>query len=119
MAQEFLFLQGIHIHPKLNFLIIDDEVILNDMLKDFLINLGFTGEIHQAYTIEEAKNELKTQHIDYILSDWNLPDGKGVHLLKAVRKSEKYQDTPFLMISANDDVESMLESSSFKGRTKV
>ena len=111
MSHEFLFLEGMHIHPKLNFLILDDEAIINDMLKDFLVSLGFTGEIHQVFKIEEAIKSLKELHIDYILSDWNLPDGNGVQLLKAVRSSKKYNDTPFLMISANDDVDSMLESS--------
>jgi len=111
MSQEILFIRGLHVRSAQSFLILDDEQTVNDLLKDYLLTLNFTGQIFQAYTIEEAKLILKENKPDYILSDWNLPDGKGVHLLQAVRSTQKFQNTPFLMITANDDIESMMASS--------
>lgn len=111
MKREILFIKGLHVRATQCFLIIDDEETVNDLLKDYLLALNFTGDILQAYSIEEAKNLLKENNVDYILSDWNLPDGKGVNLLHAVRTSKRFKNTPFLMITANDDIQSMMTSS--------
>lgn len=94
-----------------DFLILEDEGQINSVIKDSLEIIGFNGAIYQTYSIEEAQKVLKTKHIDYILSDWNLPDGKGITLLKAVRSTPRLKDVPFLMITGNDDIESMMTSS--------
>lgn len=111
MSKKTVNLQGISVPSKQNFLILDDEGDINELIVDLLEILGFDGVFYQAYSIADAKEMLSKHTINYILSDWNLPDGKGVSLLKAVRSSEKFKHLPFLMITGNSDVDSMLESS--------
>lgn len=94
-----------------NFLILDDDPDVNEVLVQYLETTGFNGKFLTAGTILEAKKHLKYEKIDYILSDWNLPDGQGISLLKAIRNSVKYRDIPFLMITGQDDIQSMLTSS--------
>jgi len=77
----------------------------------YLEIIGFNVKFLTAATILEAKKHLKYEKIDYILSNWNLPDGHGISLLKAIRNSAKFRDLPFLMITDKDDIESMLTSS--------
>jgi len=94
-----------------NFLILDDDPDINEVIVQYLEITGFNGKFLKAETILEAKKHLKYEKIDYILSDWNLPDGQGISLLKAIRNSAKFRDLPFLMITGQDDIESMLTSS--------
>ena len=94
-----------------NFLILDDDQDINNILVDFLETLGFNGKFLTANSIQEAKKHLKYENVDFILSDWNLPDGQGIALLKAIRKSTKYQNLPFIMVTGQDDIQSMITSS--------
>ena len=47
--------------------------------------------------------DLKYEKVDFILCDWNLHDHNGASLLKALRKSDKYNHIPFVMVSALQD----------------
>ncbi|MDA9793065.1 response regulator [Bacteriovoracaceae bacterium] len=94
-----------------NFLIIDDDPSINEILVDYLQIVGFNGKFLTANTLLEAKKHLKFEKVNYILSDWNLPDGEGISLLKAIRKSVKFKDIPFLMITGQCDVDSLITSS--------
>jgi two-component system chemotaxis response regulator CheY len=115
MSAQNLDLDGMIVSSKQNFLILDDEGDVNEMIVDLLELIGFNGLFFQAYSIKDAKIILAKQRIDYILSDWNLPDGQGISLLKAIRKSPKFLNIPFLMITGNNDVESMMLSSKTGG----
>lgn len=108
---ETLNLNGLTVATEQNFLILDDEGDINEMIVEFLQMTGFKGEFYQAYSIHDAKRILSKFKVDYILSDWNLPDGQGVALLKAIRKAKRFEHIPFLMITANSDIESMVTSS--------
>jgi two-component system chemotaxis response regulator CheY len=115
MSDQKLNLNGMIVSSQQNFLVLDDEGDINELIVDLLELIGFNGNFFQAYSIKDAKLVLQKQKIDYILSDWNLPDGQGISLLKALRKSPKFKNTPFLMITANNDVESMVLSSKTGG----
>jgi DNA-binding response OmpR family regulator len=111
MTNEKLILDGLKVDKNLNFLVLEDEDGINDMLAQSLELMGFSGEIYRTFNIQEAQTILKSKKVDYILSDWALPDGEGISLLKAVRSTKRLKDTPFIMITGKDDVQSMMESS--------
>ncbi|NTV54455.1 MAG: response regulator, partial [Syntrophaceae bacterium] len=43
---------------------------------------------------------LKSQPVDFVISDWNMPNMSGLELLKAVRADEELKELPFLMVTA-------------------
>lgn len=101
-------INNITVDSHQNFLILDDDEDVNNMLVEFLKEIGFNGKFLTAKSILEAKKHLKYEKVNYILSDWNLPDGQGVALLKAIRKSPKFREIPFLLITGRDDIDSMI-----------
>ena len=115
MKTSILNLDDLTVNSTKNFLIIEDEKDFNEYVVESLMLTGFNGEFNQAYCLKEAKNFLETKKIDFIICDWNLPDGEGFTLLKAIRKLRKFNDIPFLMMTANDDIDRMLKSSKFGG----
>ena len=91
-------------------LIVEDEVAIADLEKDYLELSGFEVEIEndgksgleralneESYgivsveTAKEAMEVLKSQQFDLVLLDINLPDGNGYAIAKTIR--EKYCDT--------------------------
>lgn len=113
MKTSILNLEDLTINSDKVFLIIEDEKLFNEYVVESLILLGFNGKFLQAYNLQEASEYLEKERVDFIICDWNLPDGEGFTLLKAVRKLKRFHETPFLMITANDDVDSMLKSSRY------
>ena len=50
---------------------------------------------------------LKDQKYDLILSDFNMDNGSGLDLLKAVRANPLTKKLPFIMITGNADAETV------------
>lgn len=59
---------------------------------------------------QSAWQAAQTQELDLIISDWNMPLMTGEELLKNIRSNEKTIDTPFLMLTARSDKDSVLDA---------
>ena len=70
-------------------LIIEDDKLLAQELKELLENAGYQPTILEEFQ-EITKNILK-QNVDLILLDINLPNNNGQLLLKEIRKNQIYQ----------------------------
>ncbi|MBD3671111.1 MAG: response regulator [Gammaproteobacteria bacterium] len=94
---------------NLQVLLVDDIKSMRTMIRGILFNIGI-HKIHDAADGHEALSVLKQQEIDLIISDWNMPKMDGLELLKAVRADEKYKDMPFLMITAENRKENVIDA---------
>lgn len=111
-----LILDEIEVPANLNFLIVEDEQDVQGLLKDHLLELGFEGSITVCDSAEEALEIAKERieekgpigKFDFIISDWNLKGVSGLDLLIEIKNIPSYQKTPFLMVTANDNVSGML-----------
>jgi len=82
-------------------LVVDDSKTVQIVIGEVLSTaLGIT-KIHSAFNGKQALEILKTKKIDFILSDWNMPELSGEALLYEVRQSKDWSETPFVMMSAN------------------
>ena len=111
--QNYVLLDEVKVPKNLSFLIVEDEPDIQELLKDSLYDLGFTGEIFFSDTVEKAINisidALEKQNpIGFFISDWNLIGLSGLDLLINLRSHLAYKNTPFLMVTANDNVSGML-----------
>lgn len=68
------------------------------------------GSVLTATNGQEAHEYVKSEKIEWIISDLTLPVMSGVDLLKAVRKNVANTYTPFIMLSATTDRESLIEA---------
>jgi two-component system sensor histidine kinase/response regulator len=79
------------------FLVVDDFEIMRKVTAEQLKSLG-AKKILVANNGVEALRILHAQHVDIVLSDWNMPLLSGLDLLKAVRCDEQLYRLPFVMI---------------------
>ncbi|MHC5202612.1 sigma-54-dependent transcriptional regulator [Myroides sp. LJL119] len=65
-------------------LVIDDDVPFCEMLKTFLSKKGYV--VSNAYSSQEAQQQIKDSCFDIVLTDVRLPDSDGIELLKFIKE---------------------------------
>jgi two-component system chemotaxis response regulator CheY len=80
-------------------LVVDDFATMRKVVRNLLKQVGYE-DIVEAEDGVMALKALKSQKIDVIVSDWNMPNMTGLELLKAVRADADLAKTPFLMVTA-------------------
>lgn len=101
------------INKELRFLVVDDFESMRKVTVNQLRLLG-ASHIVTAVNGAEAEQILKTQPIDIVLSDWNMPIMNGLDLLKAVRNDKKLSHLPFVMITAEAAREQVLDAIAYE-----
>jgi len=80
-------------------LVVDDFTHMRTLIRDLLKQGGYKNVV-EAEDGLSALRTIKSQKIDFIISDWNMPKMTGQALLKAVRADAEISATPFLMVTA-------------------
>ena len=84
---------------QMTILSVDDFSTMRRILKTLLAQLGFVNVL-EADDGVAALEVLKKEKVDFVISDWNMPQMTGLELLKAIRSDEVLKETPFLMVTA-------------------
>lgn len=95
--------------PNMRVLVVDDFSTMRRIVKNILRQLGFTN-IVEADDGTTAWEVLNKDRIEFIISDWNMPQMTGIELLRKVRSSEEFADLPFLMVTAEAQQENIIEA---------
>jgi DNA-binding NtrC family response regulator len=86
-------------------LIVDDDVAIRELLKEFFQGLGY--EINTATNGSEALTMISQNDFDCIISDHVMPDMNGLDLLEQL--VDKKKKVPFLMITGYPTIETAVE----------
>ena len=87
------------INENMEVLVVDDFATMRRIIKNLLKQAGYKN-IAEAEDGVAALSILKSQKIDFIISDWNMPNMNGLEFLKAVRADNELSSLPFLMVTA-------------------
>lgn len=91
------------------FILEDTGAFQRKMLSD-LKAIGFKGDMTLTATVKDALAGVVKKKPDFILSDWNLPDGKGIEFLKMIRNDDLFKEIPFVMVTTIDEIDNILEA---------
>ena len=97
------------VSKDIKILVVDDFQSMRSLIKNILRNLGF-NKTYEAGDGTTAWTILNEEEIDLVISDWNMPQMKGIDLLRKVRAAEEFEDLPFLMVTAEGLKENVLEA---------
>lgn len=82
-------------------LIVDDSNTMRRIIKNKLIEMGFSGEeLYEAEDGVEALKVLNTESIKLVLLDWNMPKLNGYELLLQIKDDQLLQSIPVIMITS-------------------
>lgn len=84
---------------SIRILIVDDFATMRKVIRNLLKQVGYEN-IVEAEDGAIALRTMKSQKVDFVISDWNMPNMSGLELLKAVRADSDLSSTPFLMVTA-------------------
>jgi two-component system chemotaxis response regulator CheY len=87
------------VDKSIKILIVDDFATMRKVVRNLLKQVGYE-DIVEAEDGVMALKALKSQKIDVVVSDWNMPNMSGLELLKAMRADAELAKTPFLMVTA-------------------
>jgi len=90
-------------------LVVDDFSTMRRIVKNQLRELGFSN-IREADDGSSALDVLKVTHIDFVVTDWNMPGMAGIDLLKTIRADDRLKHLPVLMVTAEAKREQIIEA---------
>lgn len=88
-------------------LIVDDEIKILKLLERLLSKEGY--ETIRALDGFQAMEILEKQNVDMILSDITMPKMSGLEVLEKIRKNEKLQTLPVIIITGLNDTEDRIK----------
>jgi two-component system chemotaxis response regulator CheY len=81
-------------------LVVDDSAAIRKILQRVLRQTGMAiRAIHEAGDGQEALELLKSQPVDLVLTDINMPKMDGIQLLAAMKASPKWRHIPVMMVT--------------------
>ncbi len=95
---------------SITFLLLEDMDNLRERMVKDLRSIGINGKIFEAPDVKTALTICSKEKIEFVISDWNLPDGTGHDFLKKIRSVERYKKTPFVMCTTNSEINFFLEA---------
>jgi len=91
---------------KKNILIVEDDKIILDSLREFLYLEGFQTSGAESFRL--AVTKLQKQNYSLVIADVNLPDGDGFELLDIIRKN--YPQTVVIVITGYGTIDSAVKA---------
>ncbi len=90
---------------------VEDSPTMRRIIMNSLNKIGI-NQIIEAENGVDALEKISDQEVDMVITDWNMPEMNGEELVKELRASSKYKETPILMITTRgmqDDVMSAIK----------
>ncbi|NDD91030.1 response regulator [bacterium] len=94
---------------NLSVLLVEDVLTMRFHLKRMLSEIGFK-RIQTAASVEEAQVILMVEVVDIVLCDWYLGLSSGLDLLKHLRKKPENERTAFVMLTAENTKDKVVEA---------
>lgn len=94
----------------LRVLVVDDASFVRDTIKRTLRQFITNLELHEATDGRRALAILKSNEVDLVLSDWEMPEMSGEELLRWVRTEARNPSIPFVMISSRGDRDHVVQA---------
>jgi two-component system, chemotaxis family, chemotaxis protein CheY len=92
---------------NLRFLVVDDFATMRRIIRNLLKELGFSN-VDEAEDGVNALQKLRSEHFDFVVSDWNMPNMTGIDLLRNIRADEQLKGLPVLMVTAEAKKENII-----------
>lgn len=96
------------------FLVVEDHPAMRKFVVETLHELGFmnvteAGDGQTAFAILNQKAQ-SLEPIEFVISDWNMPQMEGIDLLKLCRQTEAFKNLPFILATGERDQSQIIDA---------
>ena len=96
----------------LKILAVDDSATMRRIIINTLKRAGY-NEVVEATDGKDAMAKLKVEEVNFVITDWNMPEMDGLTFVTMLRSMEEYKSIPILMVttrSVKDDIVDALKA---------
>ncbi len=93
----------------MQFLVVDDSPTMRRIVVNALRSIGYESVV-EAEDGQDALSKLQTNTIDFIITDWNMPNLNGLDLTKTIRSSPSISGIPILMVTTRALKQDIIEA---------
>lgn len=93
--------------PNTRFLVVDDFSTMRRIVRNLLKELGYSN-VDEAEDGSMALSKLRSEHFDFVISDWNMPVMDGLTMLQNIRADAALSKLPVLMVTAEAKKENII-----------
>ncbi|MCP4354191.1 MAG: response regulator [Proteobacteria bacterium] len=95
------------VNKNMRILVVDDFQTMRRIVINLLKQLGFSN-VTEAGDGKEGLEKVKSDEIELVISDWNMPNMTGIEFLRELRADDKYKTLPFIMVTAEGKKENVI-----------
>lgn len=96
---------------KLKALIVDDQATMRESIKASLSALGIAEfQYQEAANGKEALAKFNPLETDILFVDWNMPEMKGIDLIRQVRSMKNTAHIPIVVVTLENSVQKVQEA---------
>ncbi len=93
----------------MKFLVVDDSPTMRRIVINALRTFGWE-DVVEAGDGQEALAKLHTEKIEFVITDWNMPNMNGLELTKAIRTDATFGNLPVLMVTTRGVKEDIIQA---------
>ena len=93
----------------MKFLVVDDSQTMRRIVNNALKGIGY-DDILEAEDGKDALAKLYVEKVDFVITDWNMPNMSGLEFTKAVRSDDQFLNLPILMVTTRGMKEDVMEA---------
>jgi CheY-like chemotaxis protein len=96
---------------KAQILVVDQDSLMADVLRDTLTGMGFT-QIIRIKSGREAIDLIRTRPIDILITEWDTPPLDGLSLIRTLRKAElsRFAMLPTIMLTSHTEQQDVVQA---------
>jgi two-component system chemotaxis response regulator CheY len=93
----------------MRFLVVDDSPTMRRIVINALKSFGYT-EVVEAEDGHDGYQKLQGEKVDFVITDWNMPNMTGLDLTKAIRSDDNLKHLPILMVTTRGLKQDIVEA---------
>ncbi len=93
----------------MKFLVVDDSPTMRRIVCNALREIGY-DELSEAEDGEDALEKLDAEPVDFLVTDWNMPNVNGLELTREIRNHPERGELPILMITTRGMKEDVMDA---------
>ncbi len=93
----------------MKFLVVDDSPTMRRIVINALASFGYDSVV-EAEDGQDAFSKLQANPVEFIITDWNMPNMNGLEFTKAVRADAKFSKLPILMVTTRGLKQDIIEA---------
>jgi len=93
----------------MRFLVVDDSPTMRRIVSNALREIGY-ADVIEADDGAHALEKLNVEHVEFLITDWNMPNINGLELTQTIRLHPTLNNLPILMITTRGMKEDVIQA---------